>query len=355
VSPPGQRLLVGLKVNWGYLAVALAVGVSAVLLRPPLELTNPHRLVTASIAAVSVLAVVLVSAYLFIRFPRRSYWTWWAGVSLVATLALAAALVKYQELRSLHSVDLDGTSVVVGTTKEFTALGNAHFEQFHDSPEMTLRKIGRPDVAWDIQALKRHARELERYYYLCEALIALLGMSLIGVWRSRQPARGTVVETRAEPRAQAGSGQRTKKRFRVALSYPGEFRDRVANIATILEGAIGKDAVFYDKWYAAELARPNLDLYLQNIYKFDSELLVILLCAEYEAKDWCGLEWRVVRELIKNREGERVMLLRLDDAPISGLLSIDGYLDIASLSDPEAADAILSRTASSTDASARTD
>ena len=56
-----------------------------------------------------------------------------------------------------------------------------------------------------------------------------------------------------------------------------------------------------------------------------------MLCAEDQAKDWCGLEWRVVREVIKHREADRIMLLRLDDAPISGLLLIDGYLDIAVL------------------------
>ena len=135
----------------------------------------------------------------------------------------------------------------------------------------------------------------------------------------------------------------SKRRFRVALSFPGEVRERVAAIAEILRTTIGKESMFYDKWYAAELARPNLDLYLENIYRSESDLLVIVLCAESEAKDWCGLEWRVVREFIKNRDAERIMLLRLDDAPISGLLSIDGYLDIASLSDQETADAILSR------------
>ena len=303
----------------------------------------------------SVLAVVLLCAYLFIRFPQRSDRTWWAGVSLVVTLALATALTKYQELRSLYSVDLHGVSVVVGTTEELTALGKAHFDQFHDSPEVTVRKIGRPDVAWDNQALQRHARQLERYYYLCEALIALLGDVVdrcvaVTPDRARNCGRATGGAT-----AQLGAGQGTKKRFQVALSYPGEVRDRVANIATILTEAIGREAVFYDRWYAAELARPNLDLYLQNIYKLDSELLVIVLCAEYEAKDWCGLEWRVVRELIKNREAERIMLLRLDDAPISGLLSIDGYLDIALLSDSDAADAILSRAASLSAAAAGTD
>ena len=46
---------------------------------------------------------------------------------------------------------------------------------------------------------------------------------------------------------------------------------------------------------------------------------------------------------MKHREADRIMLLRLDDAPISGLLSIDGYLDIAGLSDEHVANLIVSR------------
>ena len=45
------------------------------------------------------------------------------------------------------------------------------------------------------------------------------------------------------------------------------------------------------------------------------------------------------------------MLLRLDNAPISGLLSIDGYLDIAALSDEQVANLILSRITNPTVAS----
>ena len=218
-----------------------------------------------------------------------------------------------------------------------------HYEQYRDSPRATLQKIGQPDVIWDVAALKRHARRLDRYYYGSAVLAALCGMSLIGVWRARKANPGTAPAAQAYPQRPAAAVRGSKRRFRVALSFPGEVRERVAAIAEILRTTIGKDSMFYDKWYAAELARPNLDLYLENIYRSESDLLVIVLCAEYEAKDWCGLEWRVVREFIKNRDAERIMLLRLDDAPISGLLSIDGYLDIASLSDQETADAILSR------------
>src|ERR1039458_2751048 len=51
------------------------------------------------------------------------------------------------------------------------------------------------------------------------------------------------------------------RRFRVALSFPGEHRGRVEKIAEALAGRLGREAVLYDRWYGAEFNRPNLDVY----------------------------------------------------------------------------------------------
>jgi hypothetical protein len=91
------------------------------------------------------------------------------------------------------------------------------------------------------------------------------------------------------------------------------------------------------------VARPSLDLYLQDIYRTASELLAVFLSSDYEKKEWCGLEWRAVRDLIKSKEHHRVVLFRLDGAPVSGVLSIDGYMDIQAVPDSEVAQAILTR------------
>ncbi|SPF36258.1 hypothetical protein SBA4_1840036 [Candidatus Sulfopaludibacter sp. SbA4] len=132
-------------------------------------------------------------------------------------------------------------------------------------------------------------------------------------------------------------------RFRVALSFPGEYRARVEKIAEALAARLGREKILYDKWYAAEFARPDLDVYLLKLYHDESDLIAIFLCKEYEAKEWCGLEWRQVRDLLKRKQQDRLMYLRLDDADISGLLSIDGYLPIGGMSDAEVAAAILKR------------
>jgi tetratricopeptide (TPR) repeat protein len=134
-----------------------------------------------------------------------------------------------------------------------------------------------------------------------------------------------------------------KKRFRVALSFPGEHRPRVAKIAEALADTVGRQRVLYDKWYAAEFNRPNLDTYLTKLYHDESDLIVVFLCKEYNAKEWCGLEWRACRDLLKHKEDARLMFFRLNDADIAGLYSIDGYQDISTMTDAEVAAAILQR------------
>lgn len=116
-------------------------------------------------------------------------------------------------------------------------------------------------------------------------------------------------------------------KFKVAVSFPGEKRDFVAEVVNKLKTVYGKDSVFYDFDYQSQLARPNLDTYLQKIYQNKAELIVVFICKQYLDKQWCGLEWRVIREIIKNKDDQRIMFVRFDDADIEGLLSIDGYID----------------------------
>lgn len=49
--------------------------------------------------------------------------------------------------------------------------------------------------------------------------------------------------------------------------------------------------MLYDRYHEAEFARPDLDVYLPNLYATESELIVIFLCPDYAKKRWCKLEW----------------------------------------------------------------
>lgn len=128
---------------------------------------------------------------------------------------------------------------------------------------------------------------------------------------------------------------RPQRRFAIALTFSTEKRTFVEQVADRLGERLGRHRILYDLWYAGEFARPNLDTYLQSLYIAHSELTAVFISAEYQHKDWCGLEWRCIRDLFKRRETDRIMLLRFDMTEIPGLLSIDGYAWIGDGRSPE--------------------
>jgi len=139
-------------------------------------------------------------------------------------------------------------------------------------------------------------------------------------------------------------GRVEEMRFKVALSFPGEKREYVAAVAAEVKKKIGGEHVFYDRDFTAQLARPNLDVMLQRIYLNNSDLVVVFLCADYERKEWCGLEWRAIREIIKNRSDHSIMFMRFDDAKVAGTFSLDGYVDLDTFTPVQAARMIVERT-----------
>jgi hypothetical protein len=133
------------------------------------------------------------------------------------------------------------------------------------------------------------------------------------------------------------------RRFQVALSFPGEHRDFVAQVAESLAAAVGREQVLYDKFHEAEFARPNLDVYLPSLYREQAELIVLFLCPEYEKKRWCQLEWRHIRQLLASVDEGRIMLTSFGppgDLSKIGILAGDGYADIGAR-DPAAICALI--------------
>jgi hypothetical protein len=134
-----------------------------------------------------------------------------------------------------------------------------------------------------------------------------------------------------------------RRRFDVSFTFPGEARHIVGPLAEEMAERIGRENVFYDKFYQGELARPNLDTYLQKIYREESELVIPFFGREYQNKEWPNLEWRAIREIIKNKQDDRVMPMRLDGGDVDGLFEIDGYIDVNENSIGELADCIVRR------------
>jgi hypothetical protein len=116
--------------------------------------------------------------------------------------------------------------------------------------------------------------------------------------------------------------------FDVGLSFPGEVRPFVRDVAQQLEGLLGSDRYFYDNNYESQLARPDLDLLLQDIYGNRSRLVVVFLSEAYETKPWCGgVEFRAIRQILMDRDQQRIMFVRMDDGAVKGTFRLDGAVD----------------------------
>ena len=98
----------------------------------------------------------------------------------------------------------------------------------------------------------------------------------------------------------------------MALTFPGERRGFVEQVAERLGESLGRERVLYDKWYEAEFARADLGTYLPGLHHEQSELIVAFLGQAYVDKEWCGLEWAAVLALLKRRQHDAVMLCRFD-------------------------------------------
>jgi len=138
----------------------------------------------------------------------------------------------------------------------------------------------------------------------------------------------------------------SRRRFEVALSFPGEHREYIKKVAAHLATKFGEERVLYDHYHDAEFARLDLNIYLPALYRKNSELIVIFLCPEYVAKHWCKLEWRHIRELIATVDAKRIMLLSFGnpgDLSDIGILGGDGYINILPLATLTTAEKILKR------------
>jgi tetratricopeptide (TPR) repeat protein len=135
------------------------------------------------------------------------------------------------------------------------------------------------------------------------------------------------------------------KRFRIAFSFAGEKREFVANVARILADRFGEDKILYDKFHEAEFARARLGRYLPRLYHEESDLVVVVICGDYANKEWCGLEWDAIFDLLKKRREDEVMLANFEHASIDGLFTDAGFIELDRKTPEQFATLILERLA----------
>jgi hypothetical protein len=129
-------------------------------------------------------------------------------------------------------------------------------------------------------------------------------------------------------------GRRGRGRFSVALSFAGEQRKFIERLAKILAESFCRERVLYDEFHAAEFTVVDLDEKLQNLYRDESDLVVVVTSAEYNQKHWCQSEWRAIRSKLLHEDPKRLMVLSADDVVPTGIYpTIDGQIALASVAD----------------------
>ncbi|MFT5468660.1 MAG: hypothetical protein ACI8UO_003772, partial [Verrucomicrobiales bacterium] len=115
----------------------------------------------------------------------------------------------------------------------------------------------------------------------------------------------------------------TTNRFTVALSFPGEHRKYVRNVAARLEEKLGRNRVFFDDFHPNEILGKDADLKLRKVYRERSDFVVPFFSEHYE-KRWCKIEWSAIRAMLSgSQDGNVVLPVQLDGTLVPGWENID--------------------------------
>lgn len=126
--------------------------------------------------------------------------------------------------------------------------------------------------------------------------------------------------------------------FDVALSFAGEDREYVEEVADILKKMGLK--VWYDKY--EEVSLWGKDLYEHFIKAFrDMSNYVVIFCSEnYANKNWTNHERKAAQARAITERREYILPVRFDNYEIPGILDTIGYLHLSDLSPLELAERI---------------
>lgn len=133
-----------------------------------------------------------------------------------------------------------------------------------------------------------------------------------------------------------------KNKYDVALSFAGEQREYVEQVAKYLE-QYGKN-VFYDDFERADLWGKNLYDHLYNVYSEESEYIIMFISKEYKNKEWTRHERKASQEKAFIQSEEYILPVRFDDTKIPGLNNTIGHLDANKFSPEEIAQIFTQKT-----------
>ena len=123
------------------------------------------------------------------------------------------------------------------------------------------------------------------------------------------------------------------KEFEIALSFAGEDREYVDQVANLLRGSGVK--VFYDMFEEANLWGKNLYDYLTDIYMNKALYTIMFISESYSNKIWTNHERQAMQSRAFQENQEYILPVRFDETPIPGILPTTGYINIANKSPEE--------------------
>jgi len=115
-------------------------------------------------------------------------------------------------------------------------------------------------------------------------------------------------------------------KFDIALSFAGEDRDYVDEVAKLLRSA-GVE-VFYDAFEESNLWGMNLYEYLSDIYRNKSLYTIMFISENYAKKLWTTHERKSMQSHAFEEHQEYILPARFDKTEVPGLLPTVGYISL---------------------------
>ncbi|GAT64319.1 toll/interleukin-1 receptor domain-containing protein [Paludibacter jiangxiensis] len=115
-------------------------------------------------------------------------------------------------------------------------------------------------------------------------------------------------------------------KFDIALSFAGEQREYVDQVANILNQK--GISTFYDKFEEANLWGKNLYDYLSDVYMNQARYTIMFISKDYSKKLWPNHERQSMQARAFQESSEYVLPAKFDDTEIPGVLPTTGYISL---------------------------
>jgi V8-like Glu-specific endopeptidase len=135
-----------------------------------------------------------------------------------------------------------------------------------------------------------------------------------------------LIQTLEEAERVEEEREKMERKYDVALSFAGEDRYYVKQVAEILNNSGIK--VFYDEFEPDKLWGKNLFDYLSEIYRDQARYTIMFCSKNYTKKIWTNHERKSAQERSLKEKEEYILPARFDDTEIPGLSKTIGYINL---------------------------